>query len=312
MLLSYLQEEVDAHPAAGHFVLTGSQHLGLSAAVTQSLAGRTSVSYLLPLSLDEIRRFPGQPAGLCETVWTGGYPRIHDRRMPPALWLSDYVTTYLERDLRQVVNVTDLTAFGTFLRLAAGRTAEETNLSAVGADAGVSHNTARGWLSVLEATFICIRLPVWHPHVRKRLVKAPKMHCVDSGLGCRLLGLQEPGQLVQHPLRGVVFESWVASEIYKSRHHRALPPALHHYRETRGAEVDLVLDAPGRLVLTEVKSGATVSSSWFGLLLRFRDRLVSDGEHRPIELRLVHGGDLAAERQGVQLVPWWDIHEHDW
>ncbi len=311
-LPSYLQEEVDARPDPGRFVLTGSQHLGLSEAVTQSLAGRTAVLYLLPLSLDELRQFPIVPDGLFETIWQGGYPRIYDQLIPAERWLADYVTTYLERDVRQVLNVGDLVTFSTFLRLTAGRTAQQVNLSALGADAGVSHNTARSWLSVLEATFVSQRLPAWHRNVRKQLVKAPKLHFVDSGLACQLLAIRSPEQLAHHPFRGALFESWVASEVAKARLHRGLTPNLYHYRETRGAEVDLVLDEAERLILTEVKSGATVASDWLVPLVRLRERLQASGESRSIELRLVHGGDASHERQGVGLIPWWQIHEHPW
>ena len=311
-LLSYIQEQVDADPEPGQFILTGSQHLGLTAAVTQSLAGRTALLTLLPLGLDELRRFPTAPGGLWETLWQGAYPRIYDREIPADRWLSDYVTTYLERDVRQVLQIGDLLAFGTFLRLAAGRTAQGLNLSSLGADAGVSHNTARSWLSVLETTLVCQRLPAWHRNVRKQLIKAPKLHFVDSGLVCNLLGIQSPSQLISHPLRGAVFESWVISEVLKLRIHRGLEARLHHYRERRGAEVDLVLDSADRLVLTEIKSGSTVASDWFGPLLRITESMRATETHRPVEPRVVYGGDRAYERQGVTLIPWWQIGEYEW
>ncbi len=197
-LFSYLHEAVDDDPEPGRFVLTGSQHFGLTEAISQSLAGRVAMLHLLPLSLEETRRFPAQTGGqrladLWTTVWTGGYPRIHDRRLPPADWLNDYADTYVQRDMRQALQVTNLAAFSTFLRLAAGRTAQELNLSALGADAGVAHPTVRAWLSVLEASFVVFRVPPWLRNFRKRLVKAPKLHFVDSGLACRLLGIRHPG-----------------------------------------------------------------------------------------------------------------------
>jgi len=257
-LLSYLQAEVDERPMPGRFILTGSQHFGLSAAVSQSLAGRTGVLYLLPLSLDELRRFPSPPTGLFATLWSGGYPRIFDQGLPPDRWLADYTTTYVQRDVREVLNVGDLQAFTTFLQLCAGRTAQEVNLSSLGADAGVSHNTAKSWLSVLEASFICFRVPAWHRNLGKRLRKAAKLHFVDSGLACRLLGIRTAEQLIHHPLRGAIFESWVASEAYKARAHRGLDPSLFHLREDRGAEIDLVVEAADEFLLVEAKSGATV------------------------------------------------------
>lgn len=156
-LTGFLQEEVDARPGPGRFILTGSQQLNRLHAVGQSLAGRTAVLHLLAPGLAELRRFSNPPSDLMAVLWTGAYPRIHDRQVPAARWLADYVSTYLQRDVRQVLNVVDLSAFTTFLRLAAGRTGQELNLSSLGADAGVSHNTARSWLSVLEASFICFR-----------------------------------------------------------------------------------------------------------------------------------------------------------
>ncbi|MDE3032670.1 MAG: ATP-binding protein, partial [Acidobacteriota bacterium] len=189
-LLSYLQVHVDRNPAPGQFILTGSQHLGLSQAISQSLAGRTAVLHLLPPSLEELRRFPNPPDSLFDTLFAGAYPRIHDRSIPPSRWLSDYLATYVQRDVRQVLNVGDLVTFTTFLRLCAGSTAQELNLSRLATDAGISQPTARAWLSVLETSFLGFRLPPWHTNLRKRRVKAPKFHFFDSGLACHLLGIQ--------------------------------------------------------------------------------------------------------------------------
>lgn len=310
-LLSYLQVEVDERPERGRFVLTGSQHFGLSAAISQSLAGRTGVLFLLPLSLDEVRLFPEPPADLFDTLWTGGYPRILDQELPPDRWLADYVTTYLQRDVRQVLNVGDLHAFTTFLRLCAGRTAQEINLSALGADAGVSHATAKAWLSVLETSFICFRVPAWHRNLGKRLRKAAKLHFVDSGLVCHLLGIRAPEQLVQHPLRGAIFETWVAAEIYKARANRGQEPALSHLREDRGAEVDLVLEGADHVIVIEAKSGATVVPEALANLKRIADRFANaaPAEVRP---RLVYGGDASRTQSEVEVVSWSDIQARSW
>ncbi len=173
------------------------------------------------------------------------------------------MSTYLERDVRQVMNVGDLQAFSGFLRLCAGRTAQELNLTALGTDAGISHNGARAWLSVLEASYVVHRLPAWHPTLRKQVVKVPKLHFFDSGLVCYLLGIREPGQLPTHPLRGAVFETWVVSEVYKSLVHQGQVPDLHHYRESRGLEIDLLIGRGERLDALEIKSGATLSNDFF-------------------------------------------------
>ena len=311
-LTSYLQAEVDERPEPGRFILTGSQHFGLTATVAQSLAGRAAVLVLLPPSLDEIHRFPRPPVDLFSTLWTGAYPRIHDRRLPPNRWLADYVTTYLQRDVRQVLNVADLEAFTTFLRLCAGRTAQEVNLSTLGGDAGVSHNTARAWLSVLEASFVCFRLPALHRNLRKQLVKAPKLHFFDAGLTCQLLGIRTPEQLRSHPLRGAIFESWVAAEVYKAAAHRGQTPRLFHYRESRGPEVDLIVERGDSLVLTEVKSGATVADDFFAPLARLAETLAPVVGPRRIERRLVYGGDASQRRSGAHVLPWGQIQSVAW
>ena len=311
-LFSYLQVEVDERPDPGRFILTGSQHFGLTEAITQSLAGRIAILYLLPPSLDELARFGERPSDLWTQVWTGAYPRIYDRGLDPGRWLADYATTYIQRDVRQVLNVTDLEAFTTFLKLAAGRTASELRLSTLGGDAGVTHPTARSWLSVLEASFLCLRLPAWHRSHRKQVVKSPKIHFLDSGLACHLLGITEPGQLRHHPLRGALFESWVVSEVLKWRLHRGLPERMFHLREARGAEVDLLVEEGDRLTAVEVKSGATVVPHFFDALDRLRDEVSVREPHLTFEPRIVYGGEASQHRSAGTVIPWREIHEQTW
>ena len=308
-LTSYLQEVVDEDPAPGRFVLTGSQHFGLSEAVSQSLAGRVGVLYLLPPGLDELARFGGPPPTLLDALWTGAYPRIHDRRIPADVWLRDYFTTYVERDVRSLRNVTDLEAFSSFVRLAAGRTASEVGLSALAGDVGVRHNTIRAWLSVLEASFLCFRMPAHRSNVRKRQIKAPKLHFLDSGLVCHLLGIRSPEELRHHPLRGRIFESWVASEVFKVVTHQGEEPRLRHYRAA-GTEVDLVADRGPGLILAEAKSGGTVPPRFFGGMQRLSRELEDAGY--TVERRLVYGGDLRQSRSGTEVVPWNRLLELTW
>jgi uncharacterized protein len=311
-LFPYLQEEIDRDPAPGRFVLTGSQQFGLTEAITQSLAGRISMLNLLPLSVDELRRFPSAPQDLWATVWAGGYPRIHDRRLDPNAWLADYLATYVQRDVRQVQRISDLDAFSRFLRLTAGRTGQEENLSALGSDAGVSHPTIRSWLSVLEASFVVFRVPSWHRSFRKRLVKAAKLHFVDSGLACHLLGIRSPDQLRVHPLRGALFESWVASEILKSRLHRGHAADLFHLRESRGVELDLVVEAADRVIGVEAKSGATVATDFFPSLEKFSAAVGERLAHLSCEARLVFGGDTGHRRRGIDVIPWHAVQDVGW
>ena len=307
-LLSYLQSEVDARPEPGRFILTGSQHFGLSQSISQSLAGRCGILAILPPGLDELRAFPTAPDTLYELLWQGAYPRIYDRNIPAHQWLADYIATYVQRDVRDVVNVGDLHAFAGFLKLCAGRTAQEINLSALGGDAGVSHNTARSWLSVLETSYLVHRMPAWHLSVRKQVVKAPKLHFLDSGLACHLLGIREPEQLRHHPLRGAIFESWVVSELYKSCVHRGASPDLFHYREARGVEIDVLREAGARLDAIEIKSAATLTTEFFYNLHRLADRLQAAGDRRTVNKYLVYGGETLQRRSDAAAIPWHEVY----
>lgn len=302
-LANYLQGDVDANPAPGRFILTGSQNLSLSQAVSQSLAGRTAMLHLLPPSLSELQAFATAPTGLLETLVTGAYPGIHDRGIPHRRWLADYINTYLQRDVRQLLNIGSMEAFTQLLRLAAARTGSELKLSSLGGDAGVTHNTVRAWISVLEASFLCLRLPAWHTNRRKQLIKTPKLHFLDSGLVCNLLGIHTAEQLRHHPLRGAIFESWVASELTKQRLHQGREAALYHYRDARRLEIDLLLEEDGQVTLIEVKSGATVQSTFFRNLTKLEQAL----EGATIRKVLVYGGHPSQVRSAGHVVSWQDL-----
>jgi predicted AAA+ superfamily ATPase len=306
-LVSYLQTEVDERPTPGRFILTGSQHFGISQAVSQSLAGRCGLLALLPPDWEELRQFPAAPDDLYTLLWQGSYPRIYDRGIPAHQWLADYTATYVERDARQVVNVGDLLAFSGFLKLCAGRTAQEINLSALGGDAGVSHNTARAWLSVLETSYLIYRLPAWHSNVRKQVVKAPKLHFVDSGLACYLMNIREPEQLRHHPLRGAIFESWVVSELYKAQICRGEQPNLYHYRESRGLEMDVLMNLGDRLCAIEIKSAATAAQEFFQHFAAFSERVRNTELPSRIENIVVYGGEPSQQRSTARLIAWRDV-----
>ncbi len=308
-LFSYLQADVDENPAPGRFILTGSQQLALTASVTQSLAGRTGLIELYPPSWAELQRFPSAPSDLFEVLWTGAYPRIFDRQIPPHQWLADYVATYVQRDVRQLLNVGDLRAFTTFLQLCAGHTAGETHLSRLGADAGIAHNTAKAWLSVLEASYLIFRLPGWHPNFRKQVVKSAKLHFVDTGVASYLLGIREPDQLRTHPLRGALFESWVASEMLKQRAHHGTRCDLFHYRDAAGLEVDLIASTAGTDILIEAKSGATIGSDFTEAVDRLAAGVRQRAPDRVIATRVIHGGTGRQTRGATQLVPWREVDQ---
>lgn len=315
-LLSYLQEIVDEDPRPGRFVLTGSQNLLLLDRVSQSLAGRARILNLYPFSLSELaEREPWDPedaAGpdpdraavtarpLHETLHAGLYPRIHDRGLDAVPWLSDYRATYVERDVRQIVNVQDLETFGRFLGLAAGRSGQLLNASSLANDVGVDHTTVRRWLSILEASFVVHLLRPHHRNFGKRLTKSPKIYFLDPGLLCSLLEIRSPADLRVHPLRGGIFESLVLAELVKAYAHRGARPPVYFWRDSAGHEVDFLLDAGRRLVPIEAKSAETVPTAFFDGLLWWR-KLVGDADASAL---LVHGGDEMFEYRAMRAVSW--------
>ena len=301
-LLSYLQGIIDADPVPGRWILSGSQNLALLESVSQSLAGRTAMHQLLPLSWDETRRFPECPEGLEEALFTGGYPRILDRSLNPSDWLRSYVATYIERDVRAIGRVGDLTTFQRFVEFCAGRSAQLLNYSSLADDCGISQPTAKAWFSILEASFIAFHLPAFNTNLRKRLVKMPKLYFYDTGLACWLLGIREPDQLRSHPLRGALFETWVVSEVLKHRTHRGRSGGLSFYRDSHGTELDLLVDEPDSLTLIEAKSAATPTSS----LLRTARRVgaIVEGIRPKCDLVLMYGGSELQQRSDSRLVPW--------
>ena len=309
-LPSYLQGIIDEDPKHGRWILTGSQNLMLLESVSQSLAGRTALLNLLPLARSEVIRFKKYPKTLDETMVTGGYPRIFDKRLDPADWLGAYVGTYIERDVRTISNIGDLTTFQRFVELCAGRTAQLLNYSALVSDCGISQPTAKAWLSVLEMSFIAFRLQPYHSNLRKRLVKMPKLHFYDTGLVCWLLGIRTPSQLRSHPLRGAIFESWIVSEIVKHRINRGEPNGLAFYRDRDGVEADLIIERPAGLTIVEVKAAQTASSSLFDGIGRVRNRLSE--ENRPCKAIVAYGGEAPQRRHGVHLVPWDGLHDLRW
>lgn len=301
-LFSYLQTRVDADRRRGLFVLTGSQQFGLLSSIGQTLAGRVGLLHLLPFSADELATAQPLPT-LEELLWKGLYPPLHDRGVPPHLWYADYMATYIERDVRQMLNVRDLSAFRRFVRMCAARTGQLLNLSALAADCGITHNTAKAWISILEASYLVFLLPPHHRNYGKRLVKTPKLYFYDTGLVAWLVGIENPGQLALGALRGALFETWAAVELLKYRCNRALAPSLYFWRESTGSEVDIVVERGERLYPIEIKAGQTVAADWFAALNHFLDR--SGGE----QASLVYGGTSPQSRGRVRVAGWRAIGE---
>lgn len=302
-LLSYIQTLVDEKQRAGMFILTGSRQFEMMEPVAQSLAGRTAVARLFPFSYGELY---GQktPRSVNEMLYAGFYPRIHDQALNPTEALSFYVSTYVERDVRQILAVSDLDRFEIFLQLCAGRTGQLLNMHSLGGECGVTHNTIKSWLSVLQASGIIKLLRPWHANIGKRLVKSPKLYFLDTGLACYLLGIQKPEHLKGHPLRGELFETFVISEAFKQQAHAGLSGRLWFYRDSNGNEVDLLAENGAELSAWEVKSAMTVSSDFFkglNVLQKSTAALRSKG--------LVYCGDKRMKRNETEIVPWNQVDE---
>lgn len=313
-LFSYLQTIVDEHDKPGQFILTGSQNFLLLEKISQSLAGRTAIFYLLPFSQGELLKrpavdsgsYPGRkyakdvPSGLWETIMTGFYPRIHDKNLTPRQWLAGYYQTYLERDVRSIVNVGELETFGRFIRLCAGRTGQLVNFSSLGADCGISNMTAKRWLSILQASFIIAMLPPHYENFSKRIIKSPKLYFLDTGLLSFLLGIRTEEELLLHPLRGAVFETFVFAELYKAYFNDGEVPAIYFWQDAKKHEVDFVLDRGKKLIPIEAKSGETLSSDSFKGLKYWQD-LAGNKAGQPV---LIYGGHESYVRQDVQVLSW--------
>ncbi|MCK9293953.1 MAG: ATP-binding protein [Desulfobulbaceae bacterium] len=299
-ILSYLQTIVDADGRMGLYILTGSQQFGLMSGITQSLAGRAAFMELPPFSVAELIRAGKLPADADTMLLAGCYPPLYDRDIAPAAWFGAYVTAYVERDVRQLLKVQDLESFQRFVRLCAGRTAQLLNLSSLATECGITHNTARAWISVLEASYLVFLLRPHHASFNKRLVKMPKLYFYDTGLACWLLGIRTPDQLAMHPLRGNIFETFVTAELVKTQLNRGEPRNLYFWRDSNGNEVDVVVEYGNRLMPIEIKSGKTVNRDFFTGLQKW----LALAGRAALNPTLVYGGADTFDHQGVKVVGW--------
>jgi predicted AAA+ superfamily ATPase len=303
-LPSYLQGLVDERPDPGRYILTGSEQFEVLNRISQSLAGRTALLRLLPFSIEEMA--PRFGIGRAEAlIHSGFYPRIHDRGLEPTQALGDYFETYVQRDLRALVAIGDLAAFERFVRLAASRCGQILNLSGLASDAGVSHPTARKWLSLLEASYIAFELTPFFRNIGKRLVKSPKLYFYDVGLAAYLLGVQSPAHVRSHPLRGALFENLVVAEVLKWFWHRGRRESLRFYRDSHGNGLDLLLELGDGVYPIEIKAGETVGPDFFRGLRAFARMYEAPP---PNGGAVVYGGD--EERAGIDawVVPFAGVH----
>ena len=302
-LFSYLQTKVDEQIIPGMFVLTGSQQFGLLTGITQSLAGRVGLIHLLPFAASELSSARQLPGSLEELLVRGLYPPLYDRNILPGDWISGYIATYVERDARQLINVRDLSAFQRFVKMCAARTGQILNLSSLAFDCGITHNTAASWISVMEASYLIYLLRPHHRNFNKRLIKAPKLYFLDVGLAAWLLGLHATEQILFHAQRGAIFETFVVTEFLKGRFNQGLPANLFYWRDSKGLEIDLILEAGEKLDAIEIKSGQTIVPDFFSSL-KLWGKLAGQAD---LPAWLIYGGDKALTNENISIVPWKNI-----
>ncbi len=296
-LLSYIQNIVDNSEVKGLFILTGSHQMELNQAITQSLAGRTALLTLLPLSLYELTQ-SGVDFSLNEVLVKGGYPRIYKDNLDPTKAYRNYFQTYVERDLRQLINIKDLSQFERFVKLCAGRIGQILNMQDIGGEIGVSSHTVKEWISILEASFIVFRLQPYFENFGKRVIKSPKLYFTDVGLATYLLEIENEVQVNRDPLRGHLFENLIVLELLKWRYNQGLDPHLYYFRDVKKNEVDIIYKAGNRLIPIEIKSSKTYNSEFLDKL-HFFQKLAGD---RAPQGYLIYAGDQEQRIKSIELL----------
>ncbi len=303
-LFSYLQTRVDVEKRMSLFVLTGSQQFGLMSNITQTLAGRVGLIQLLPFSLQELQASNVSLGSLDDILWRGLYPPIYDRNLAPEKWFANYVMTYIERDVRQIVEVQNLSLFQRFIKMCAARVGQLLNMSSLATDCGVSHNTIRSWLSVLEAGYVVFLLQPHHQNFGKRLVKTPKLYFHDTGLAAFLLGIRDAEHLSIHASRGALFENFVISELMKQRYNQGLASNLYFWRNNTGDEIDVVIEQGDKLMPVEIKSGQTFNADFLTGINKWM-KLAGNATLIP---QLIYGGSENMTRNSVEVRSWKQIN----
>lgn len=336
-LFSYIQSAVDADPAPARFVLSGSQNFLLMERISQSLAGRSAILHLMPFQRAEVEAaaaapehddsgsaaaadavaFPAVPRidpatlftnratalSLWDTIFRGFYPRVVTGGIPPEVWHSDYIQTYVERDVRALLQIGERDRFERFMALAAGRIGQLVNYSSLASDAGISVDTARRWISVLATSFLVFLLPPHHRNLNKRVIKTPKLYFYDTGLACRLLNIRTAEQIQDHPLRGALFENLIVAELAKHFEHSRQRPPLYFWRDRTGHEVDLLIEDGDSLFPIEIKSGRTIQPD----MLKGVQWWCSEAGQDPSTATLIHAGDAWHSYHGVAVRPWYAV-----
>ncbi len=302
-LFSYIQTKADGSNKAGQYILSGSQNFLLLEKISQSLSGRAGILTLMPLNFKELRaaEFALKEPELC--LFRGFYPAVWSQKINPGDYYPSYVQTYLERDLRQIIHIADLHLFQKFLKLCAGRTGQILNLASFASDCGVSHNTIRSWISVLEASHIVFLLPPYFKNINKRLVKSPKLYFWDAGLASYLLGVENEKQIETHPLRGALFETMMIAEILKNFLNIGKQARASFFRDKTGHEVDLLIEKAGGQIAIEIKAGQTVNSDFFDQLLYWQ----RVSRTKNTDLFLVYAGEKNETRTKTSVLSWKNV-----
>lgn len=268
-LLSYIQGMVDQDARRGRFILTGSHQPQLHEAISQSLAGRTAMLTLWPFSLPEVRQYKSVRDPF-DIIYRGSFPRLHEEGLEPRRFYNSYLQTYVERDVRALIQLRDLSQFQRFLTLLAGRVGQIVNLASLGNDVGASGTTIRNWLSVLKASFVVFELPPFFENIQKRVIKSPKIFFTDVGLAAFLLGIHSAEQAFRDPLRGNLYENFIVADIVKGALNKGIRPEVYFFRDSHGNEVDLLIREKGVFTPVEIKSGGTFSKDFINGLERFK------------------------------------------
>lgn len=297
-LFSYLQGVVDENNKAGQYILTGSQNFLLLEKISQTLAGRIYIYHLLPFSYSELKE--KYPQDLLSNIFKGGYPRIYDQNINPADFFPSYVQTYVERDVRNMLNIKDLSLFSTFLKLCAGRIGQLFNSSSIANELGVDYKTVRSWLSLLEASFVVYRLQPWHTNFNKRVVKSPKIYFYDTGLACYLLGLKSKEEINVHFAKGALFENYIMTEYIKNTWNKGKALSFYFWRDSAGNEIDLLIEEGQKLKIAEVKSSKTIKQDFFKGLTYF-EKLA---QKYTIEKYVIYGGDESRNQFNTSVLSW--------
>jgi len=301
-LMSYIQVIADKKKKNGLYVLTGSQNFLLMESVSQSLAGRVAVFKLLPLSMAELfsAKIKFNKTEADNLLFKGFYPKLFDQKIDIAGYYTNYTQTYVERDVRLIKNIANLSEFKRFLNLCAARTGQLLNISSLAEDCGINHRTAQSWVSILEASFIIYLLRPHYKNYNKRVIKMPKIYFYDTGLLCSLLGLSDKKQLKGHYLKGNIFESFVVSEFIKYRYNQGREPNVYFWRNKAGNEIDLLIEMADKLIPIEIKSGQTITSEYFKGLIYYNN--LSRGSYK--DSYVVYGGSEKQQRSKGNIFGW--------